>query len=99
MITIKHKNKADKGSFKAIEDDFEAGVMTYTWINENTFSIDHTIVNPVYSGQGIGKKLVLAAVDFAREKNVRIIPLCSFAKNLFDKLEEIQDVVKTTSLS
>jgi uncharacterized protein len=32
-------------------------------------------------------------VKFAREKNIKILPLCSFAKSVFDKMEEIRDVL------
>jgi predicted GNAT family acetyltransferase len=33
-------------------------------------------------------------VEMARQKNIKIIPLCPFAASLFRKLEEIKDVLK-----
>jgi uncharacterized protein len=67
--------------------------MTYTWAGDSKFIIDHTEVNEGFNGKGVGKKLVLAAVDYARANNVKIIPLCPFAKSVFDKTEEIRDVL------
>lgn len=92
-MEIQHINNETKGAFKAIEDGKEAGNMTYSWAGENRFIIDHTDVNPDFSGKGVGKKMVLAAVEYARENNLKIIPLCPFAKSVFDKVEDIRDVL------
>jgi predicted GNAT family acetyltransferase len=92
-MEIKQTNDTRKGYFEAIEDGKEAGKMTYTWAGDSKFIIDHTEVSPDFNGKGVGKKLVLAAVDYARANNVKIIPLCPFAKSVFDKTEEIRDVL------
>lgn len=67
--------------------------MTYSWAGNDKFIIDHTEVNPEFNGQGVGKKMVLSAVEYARENNLKIIPLCPFAKAMFDKMQEIRDVL------
>ena len=55
--------------------------------------IEHTVVNPAYEGNGIGKRLVFAVVDYARDNQLKILPVCTFAKVVFDKTPEIQDVL------
>jgi predicted GNAT family acetyltransferase len=50
-------------------------------------------VNPDFGGQGIGQKLVLHAVTFAREKEVKVKLLCTYAKIVFDKMPELKDVL------
>lgn len=92
-MEIQQINNETKGAFKAVEDGKEAGNMTYSWAGETKFIIDHTEVNPEFGGQGVGKKMVMAAVEFARKNNLKIIPLCPFAKSVFDKTEEIRDVL------
>jgi len=82
-----------RGYFEAVEDGKEAGKMTYTWAGDSKFIIDHTEVSPDFNGKGVGKKLVMASVDYARANNLKIIPLCPFAKSVFDKAEEIRDVL------
>ncbi|MFZ0596311.1 MAG: GNAT family N-acetyltransferase, partial [Flavobacterium sp.] len=80
-------------SFEAVENGKEAGKMTYTWAGDSKFIIDHTEVSEDFSGQGVGKKLLMATVDYARNNHLQIIPLCPFAKSVFDKTEEIRDVL------
>ncbi|KAF2337598.1 GNAT family N-acetyltransferase [Flavobacterium ginsenosidimutans] len=92
-MEIQQINDTRKGYFEAIEDGKEAGKMTYTWAGDSKFIIDHTEVSPDFNGKGVGKKLVMAAVDYARANNLKIIPLCPFAKSVFDKVEEIRDVL------
>ena len=92
-MEIQQTNDTRRGYFEAIEDGKEAGKMTYTWAGDSKFIIDHTEVSPDFNGKGVGKKLVIAAVEYARANNVKIIPLCPFAKSVFDKVEEIHDVL------
>lgn len=92
-MEIQQINDTRKGYFEAIEDGKEAGKMTYTWAGDSKFIIDHTEVSPDFNGKGVGKKLVMAAVEYARVNDVKIIPLCPFAKSVFDKVEEIRDVL------
>lgn len=92
-MEIQQINDIKKGCFEALEDGKEAGKMTYTWAGDSKFIIDHTEVNEEFSGKGVGKKLLMAAVDYARNNHLKIIPLCPFAKSVFDKTEEIRDVL------
>lgn len=93
-MEIKHQSKETKGAFEAFIDDKKAGAITYSKAGTDTIIIDHTEVNPDFRGQDVGKKLVQASVDFARERHLKIIPLCPFAKRVFEKQIDIQDVLK-----
>ena len=92
MIQIERKEYEHKGSFEAKWDGEKAGLMTYSMANDKMI-IDHTEVNPGFNGKGIGKELVFAAVEFARNENLKIIPLCPFANATFKKYPENQDVL------
>lgn len=92
-MEIQQINRESKGLFKALSGEKEAGRMTYSWAGKEKFIIDHTEVKDAFNGQGVGKKMVLAAVEYARENNLKIIPLCPFAKAMFDKMKEIRDVL------
>lgn len=92
-MNIIQQNTATKGAFRAMDNDTTAGEMTYVWAGIDKFIIDHTEVNEAYNGRGIGKQLLMKAVEFARENSLKIIPLCPFAKGLFDRLPEIGDVL------
>ncbi|MFD2741920.1 MULTISPECIES: GNAT family N-acetyltransferase [Sphingobacterium] len=92
-MQIEQVNHDNKGYFKATEDHKEAGRMTYSWAGDSRIIIDHTEVNPDFKGRGVGKIILMEIVSFARAKNIKILPLCPFAKSVFDKDEEIRDVL------
>lgn len=92
-MEIQQINDTRRGYFEAVEDGKEAGKMTYTWAGDSKFIIDHTEVSEGFNGKGVGKKLVMAAVEYARTNNLKIIPLCPFAKSVFDKTEDINDAL------
>jgi predicted GNAT family acetyltransferase len=92
-MTIERIDDGKKGAFKAVADGKEAGVMTYVWSGSGKFIIDHTEVHEDFSGQGVGKKLVLEAIKYARENSLKIMPLCPYAKSVFDKNPDLHDVL------
>jgi predicted GNAT family acetyltransferase len=55
--------------------------------------IDHTDVDAALHGTGTGAKLVAAAVEWARAGNRKLMPLCPFARSVFDKTPEFRDVL------
>jgi uncharacterized protein len=67
--------------------------MTYSIAGEDKIIIDHTEVSPAYNGKGIGKKLVVEAVEFARINNIKILPLCPFARSVFARNKDLRDVL------
>ncbi len=67
--------------------------LTFVFAGNDKIIIDHTEVNPGNNGKGLGKKMVVKVIEFAREKNITIIPLCPFAKSIFDKNPEFRDVL------
>jgi predicted GNAT family acetyltransferase len=91
-MNIHHQPEGCKGRFVAMDDSTEAGHMTYSQAGADKFIIDHTEVNPAFNGKDVGKQLEMAAVTYARESHLKIMPLCPFAKSVFDKTPEIRDV-------
>lgn len=92
-MRIQHNNDGHKGSFSAMEENSEVGFITYSLAGDTKMILDHTEIDEAYRGQSVGKKIVFAIVDYAREHHISIIPLCPFAKSVFIKNESIQDVL------
>jgi predicted GNAT family acetyltransferase len=88
------KQEETKGFAMGREDGKRAGMMTYSIAGPELIIIDHTEVEPAFEGRGVGKELLYKIVTMAREKNIKIIPLCPFANSMFKKLEDIRDVLK-----
>ena len=84
----------DKNGFFYIEIDGKiAAKMTFVFAGADKIIIDHTEVNDAFNGKGFGKMMVTKAIEFAREKQIKIIPLCPFTKNVIDKTPEFQDIL------
>lgn len=67
--------------------------MVYTMPSANKIIIEHTEVSDELRGKNVGYQLVHTAVEYARKKDIRIIPLCPFAKSVFDRKPEFADVL------
>ena len=92
-MDIQHKDNGQKGIFYVVVDGKTEAEMTYVWSGNQRIIIDHTGVSEALKGEGVGKQLVQAAVVFAREKQLKILPLCAFARAVFDKMPDYQDVL------
>jgi len=92
-MDVKLELSGNKGAFIIEESGKRLAEMTFSKAGDTRIIIDHTEVSDVLRGKGAGKQLVSAAVDYARKNNIKIIPLCPFAKSVFDKVKEFQDVL------
>lgn len=91
-MEIQHQDNGKNGSFFIDLDGNRVAEMTYVWAAE-LMIIDHTEVSSTMEGKGLGKQLVEQAVRMAREKKFRILPLCPFAKAVFDRTPAFHDVL------
>lgn len=93
-MDVINKDNGKNGVFMAVEDGVQMGEMTYVWAGEDKILIDHTGVPPQYEGQGVGKDMFMKAVEFAREKGIKIVPVCPFVVALFKRMPETRDVLE-----
>ena len=62
-------------------------------IKDNKWYIMHTVVLPEYGGRGIAKRLVLTLINEARKRNIKIVPICSYAVKMMIGNEEFKDIM------
>jgi uncharacterized protein len=91
-MDIKQIEHGSKGGFVIEKDNKRLAEMTYSKAGDKLIIIDHTDVSDELRGQGAGQQLVMKAVEYARNNHIKILPLCPFARSLFDKTPEIADV-------
>jgi uncharacterized protein len=92
-MVIQQKDDGKTGMFFIEQEDGIVAELVYSWRGKDQIIIEHTEVDDVLKGKGAGKELVSKSVEFAREKGVKIVPLCPFAKSIIDKTKEFQDVL------
>jgi len=92
-MLIQRKQVGKKGIFYIGQDGAIEAELVYSIPSEGKMIIEHTEVGDSLAGKGAGKELVETAVNYARAHNMKIVPLCPFAKSLFDKIEAWKDVL------
>jgi len=92
MQMIEHEQSGHRGAFFIEEEGKRLAELTYTVAGTKVI-LEHTDVDDCLRGSGAGRKLVAAAVDWAREEDVQLLPLCPFARSVFDKTPEFGDVL------
>ena len=93
MDEIAHERNRQRGAFLIRREGRLLAQMTYT-LGGMIAIIDHTDVDAALRGTGAGARLVKAAVEWARSEKLELMPLCPFAKSVFDKTPDYSDVLK-----
>jgi predicted GNAT family acetyltransferase len=90
---IEHHEADAKGAFYVHQDGRRIAEMTYSRTNASMIIVDHTEVDASLRGQGVGRQLLDALVQWARTTGTKLVPLCPFAKAQFDRDASIRDVL------
>ncbi len=72
----------------------ESGEMTISKAGTTTWIIDHVGVRDHMKGTGAAARMVRRGVDMARERGLKIIPLCPYAKAQFKRHPDYADVLQ-----
>lgn len=91
-MEIKQRENGSKGAFYIEVDGKQEAEMTYSVAGTGRIIIDHTEVSDKLRGKNAGKQLVAAAVEHARKNKLKILPLCPFARAVFERTREYDDV-------
>lgn len=92
-MNIQREEHGRKGAFFIDEDGEWIAELAYFKSGDNIITVDHTEVDPKLEGQNVGRELVAAVVDYARENGLKIKPACPYAKKVIDSTPEYQDVL------
>jgi uncharacterized protein len=90
---IQHEDQPQHGVFFIEQDGQRIAEMTYRRVSAALVVIDHTEVSPVLRGKGIARKLVDAAVQWARASQTKLTSTCSYASAIFARDASIRDVL------
>jgi predicted GNAT family acetyltransferase len=81
----------------AVESRFEATVDGYPSkldyiLDGKNFVITHVGVHPALRGQGVAGRIVEVSLEYARENNLRVVPMCSYAASYIRKHPEYAEL-------
>ena len=61
---------------------------------DGVIDMKHTEVPPALEGHGVGNDLAKAALEYAREKHLRVIPTCPFVRSYIRRHPQYADLTK-----
>ena len=82
----------DEGRFELWQEDERVGFADYQ-VADGVMTLPHTVVDPAHGGQGLGGRLAKSALDTARERGLKVKPVCSFIGGYIEKNPEYADLV------
>ena len=71
-----------------------AAEVTFHQRSDRAMSIDHTYVSPELRGQRAADKLLAAAAKRFRQRELKVVPVCSYAVAWFRDHPEEADLLK-----
>ena len=91
-MTIQYQEAKYGGVFFQEQDGQRVAEITYRWRDTKTIVADHTWVDSRLRGQGVARQMLDALVAFAREKQLKIVPQCSYVDVMFRRDASFTDV-------
>lgn len=85
--------KAGNAFFMRLEGE-NIGEITFVPVEDGTWLLDHTYVDPQYRGGSIARRLLQRVADEARAEGAKIVPVCSYAVTQFKRDPGYSDVWK-----
>ena len=85
-MDIQHQYDATQGEFFIVEhQQRKIAELTYFFVEAQTINATHTFVSEVLRGQGVADKLYQALLTFVREKQLKLIPTCSYIAKKWER--------------
>ncbi len=84
-VSIDHEEDGGLYQFVLRINGERLGFLDYAPTPAGEMRIDYVEVDPALRGGGHGRKLVEAAVAFARERHWRVVPICSYARAVIER--------------
>jgi len=91
-VTLRILDDAAARRYVAQDAGDLAGFIDYG-VRIDRIALIHTEVLPAYKGRGIGERLVRFALDDARRRSLRVIPICPYVRAFVERHPEVQDIV------
>lgn len=89
---LSFRDNSNENRFEADFPDGSMAIAQYS-LDGDRIIFTHTAVPPAHEGQGIGSALIRFALKSARDRGLKVVPLCPFVAALMRKHPEEQDLL------
>ena len=90
--SLKVRDNPDRHRFEIDLGDGSVAIAEYT-LPAGKIMFTHTEVPDAHEGHGIGTTLIRFALDAARERGLKVIPICPFVAAYMQEHAEVQDLL------
>lgn len=91
-MTVEVTDHPDRGRYEVTVDGLSVGHADYVLAGD-VITLTHTEIGPAHQRQGFGSVLVRHCLDDARQRSLRVIPLCPFVSAWLARHPDYADVV------
>lgn len=85
-------NNVEKSRFEVDLGDGSFAIAEYR-LGGGRIAFTHTEVPPAYGGRGVATTLIRFALDWARERGLKVAPICPFVAAYITAHKEEQDLL------
>lgn len=93
-LDIQQEDRDAGGAFFIGEQGRRLAELSYTRSEAGTVVLVHTEVSSALQGRGVARRLVDAAIAWARQTGTKLVPACSYARSVFDRSPDLRDVLR-----
>ena len=86
------RDNPDRNRFEIDLGEGSVAIAEYT-LPAGKIMFTHTEVPEAHEGKGIGTTLIRFALDFARQRGLKVIPICPFFAAYMQKNADVQDLL------
>jgi predicted GNAT family acetyltransferase len=83
----------DESRYEIYDGSALAGFAEYT-CSEGAVTFTHTEIEPAFEGKGLAGRLIKAALDDVRQRQLQAVPLCPFVAAFVRRHPEYRDLVE-----
>jgi len=94
-LELFHEQHDGSGAFVLSQGGHRVGELLYAARGPGVVAVNHTEVDGSLRGSGAAKQLVQAVVTWARAENVKLVPRCSYVREVLARTPAWQDVLAT----
>ena len=91
-VTLDIRDSEAANRYEAREDGELAGFVDYV-VRRDHIALIHTETLAPHQGRGIGERLIRFALEDARQRRLRVIVKCPYARAFLERHPEMQDIV------
>ena len=92
-LEIRHEERDAAGSFFVESGGQRLAELRYARTSPGAVVLEHTEVSQGLQGRGVGRKLVEAAVAWARRTGTRLAVECPYARTVLERNPALRDVL------